>query len=75
MVEDNESVQRDLGRMEAQIKSLGVQVSALQVQMSAIQLTLNEARGGWKTLMLLGGGASILGATVSKFFHIPSGWP
>ena len=35
--------------------------------LKAIKETLQEARGGWKTLMLVGGISSSIGALLAKF--------
>lgn len=34
-------------------------------KLDQVLLTLSEARGGWKTLMVVGGAASTLGAALS----------
>lgn len=62
-----DDVQRDLGRMEAQITALISQVSALNIKVDAIDKTLSEARGGWRMLLLVGGIAGALGGIVGKF--------
>lgn len=60
-------VQRDLGRMEAQITTLIAQVSALNVKVAAIDRTLSEARGGWRMLLLVGGIAGSVGGVIGKY--------
>jgi hypothetical protein len=62
-----DDVQRDLGRMEAQITALISQVSVLAVKVDAIDKTLSEARGGWRMLLLIGGVAGTLGGLISKY--------
>jgi prefoldin subunit 5 len=71
---ENPSIHHDLGRHDAQIESLQAQVKQLHRDMQAmnetlieINRTLSEARGGWKTLMLVGGIAAAVGATAAKF--------
>jgi prefoldin subunit 5 len=70
---ENPSIHHDLGRHDAQIESLQQQVRQLHTDMQTmnatlgeINRTLSEARGGWKTLMLVGGIAAAVGATVAK---------
>jgi prefoldin subunit 5 len=70
---ENPSIHHDLGRHDAQIESLQQQVRQLHADMQTmnatlgeINRTLSEARGGWKTLMLVGGIAAAVGATVAK---------
>lgn len=70
---ENPSIHHDLGRHDAQIEALQQQVKQLHTDMQAmnatlqqINTTLSEARGGWKTLMMVGGIAAAVGAAVSK---------
>lgn len=60
-------VQRDLGKFEAQIEALNVAVSELHTMVMSLTKTVNEAQGGWRMMMLLGGAASVTGALVHKF--------
>ena len=67
------SIHHDLGRHDAQIEGLQQQVKQLHRDMQAmnetlveINRTLSEARGGWKTLMLVGGIAAAVGASFAK---------
>lgn len=70
---ENPSIHHDLGRHDAQIEALQEQVKRLHEDMQAmngtlqqISTTLSEARGGWRTLMMVGGVAAAVGAAVSK---------
>lgn len=62
-------IHRDLGRHEAEIDALKDSIEELKVEVKRISATLSEARGGWRTLMLVGGAASVLGAAASRFFE------
>ncbi len=62
-----DDVQRDLGRMEAQISALVSQVSVLNTKVDAIDRTLSEARGGWRILLLIAGIAGTVGGLVGKY--------
>ncbi len=76
---ENPSIHHDLGRHDAQIEALQEQVKQLHADMqrmndtlTQISATLSEAKGGWKTLMLVGGIAATVGALFSKlvaWFH------
>ncbi len=76
---DAPNIHHDLGRHDAQIEALQEQVKQLHRDMQAmnetlmqINSTLSEAKGGWKTLLLVGGIAAAVGATFSKlaaWFH------
>lgn len=59
-----EGMGREIGELKGNIRDLIDVVGALREQMT-------EARGGWKTLMLLGGASATLsGAVVWVFQHL-----
>lgn len=62
----NDEVQRDLGRHEAEIGALQSDMVELKRDVKSILTTLSEARGGWKTLMLVAGIAGAVGAVLGK---------
>jgi putative NADH-flavin reductase len=64
-------ISRDLGRHDAEIESLQRENAELRVEVRAISRMLSEARGGWRSLMLVGGAASAAGAFI---FKVLSGW-
>lgn len=64
--------QQDIARLEAQVahlsktvEHLSETVSELSDTLHTINLTLAEARGGWRTMMLVGGAASALGGALT----------
>lgn len=57
-----DEIQRSLGRHEAEIESLQKDLLDLKVDVKIILATLSEARGGWKTLLLVAGVAGAVGA-------------
>jgi len=66
-------IHRDLGKHDAQIESLNQQVNRMHddmqqmmSQLASIQQTLSEAKGGWKTLMWVGGLSAALGGVLVK---------
>ena len=68
-------VHREIGRHDAQIEALQAQLAMhhddmkrMNVTISAIQATLSEARGGWRTLMYIGGASAAAGAVAAKLF-------
>jgi hypothetical protein len=63
----DEEVQRDLGRMEAQIETLCHDVKRLTIRIEDISETLSEAKGGWKTLMWVSGASATVGGLIAKF--------
>ena len=60
------AIQRDIGRHDAQIETLQQDMRALKNDVHEIKLILSEARGGWKTLMMVGGISATVGAVVAK---------
>ena len=62
-----EGVQRDLGRLEAQMENVVKTLSELEKQVSEISHTLAEARGGWRTLMWVSGASATIGGLIAKF--------
>ena len=69
----SEEIHRDLGKHDAQIDALKEQVHRLHSdmqlimgQLNAIHQTLSEAKGGWRTLMWVGGLSAAAGGIVVK---------
>lgn len=58
-------LQRDVGRLEAEVSGLKRDVAEMRADVRIIRDTLSQARGGWKTLMLVGGAASAVGAGIA----------
>lgn len=42
-----------------------LQLAALQEQLTQVLAALSEAKGGWRTLMLIGGAAATFGSSMS----------
>lgn len=61
--------QREYGQLEAEVKHLQESVRSMQSDIKAMRDLLEQSKGGWKTLMFLGGAASTLGAGVSWIAH------
>jgi prefoldin subunit 5 len=66
----DESVQRDLGRLEAKVEQLTKQVSDMQSDLEKISTTLAEARGGWRAVAFISGISATLGAGAMKLFSM-----
>ena len=69
----------DITRLEVQVSHLSLSMATLEesnqqltAKLDQVLLTLSEARGGWKTLMVVGGAASAVGGfatwVVQHFF-------
>lgn len=61
-----DDAQRELGRHAAEIEALKRDLAELRVDVKAIRRMLDEARGGWKTLLLVAGAAGAVGAALAK---------
>jgi predicted secreted protein len=72
---------RDFGRLESEVTSLRdlvraqtMAMQAMTARIEAINVTLSEAKGGWRTLMYVGGAAGSIGAGISWIIsHIKFG--
>ena len=64
-------IHRDIGRHDAEIETLQKEIAELRQEIKQISKILNEARGGWRTMMLLCGAAGAVGAAFAKLaqFH------
>lgn len=60
-------VQRNLGQHDAQLEDLDRRVERIENKLDEIITSIHEAKGGWKTLMLIGGAAGAMGALLGKF--------
>lgn len=55
------------GRLTAEVAQLQHEVTELRTDMKKVLETLQEARGGWRLLMLVAGVAATVGGAVVKF--------
>lgn len=62
-----DGIQRDLGRLEAQVASIAKTLDQLDRDVKQISTTLAEARGGWRMMMLISGASATIGGLVVKF--------
>lgn len=59
------TVDRDLGRHDAEIDQLQSDVTSIKGDVADIKETLAQAKGGWRTLMLVAGVASAVTALLT----------
>lgn len=66
---------REFGRLESEVAALTELVEAqtiamqgMKAQLDSMNQTLTEARGGWRMLMVVGGGMASLGAALGYLF-------
>ena len=65
-----ETTDKEIGRLEGRMSSVERDLSIMKTDLRCILKTLNEARGGWKTLLLAAGVAGTIGALASKLFPL-----
>jgi hypothetical protein len=58
-------IYRDLGAHDVDIQNLKTQVSGISRDVAEIKDMLNQARGGWKVMMAIGGLAAALSSAVT----------
>jgi hypothetical protein len=63
----SEELHHTLGAHDAKIGHLETELREMRHELAEIRRVLSEARGGWKTLMLVGGAAGAAGAAMAKF--------
>ena len=64
-----------LGEHSAKIEGLQEDMAQLKKDVRCILTTLSEARGGWKTLMLVAGVAGAIGAAMAKLSSLFNWFP
>mgnify|MGYP003440450984 FL=1 len=55
----------ELAGLRRDVDNLTTAVRTLADAFSTVNLTLSEAKGGWKLMMLLGGGAATFGSLIT----------
>jgi len=65
-----DTTDKEIGRLEGRMNSVERDLSIMKTDLRCILTTLNEARGGWKTLLLAAGVAGTFGALASKLFPL-----
>lgn len=69
-MEEKQSIrtERELGEHDERLKTLEREMTELRSDIKLVLRELHEAKGGWKTLMLISGAAGAVGAILGKFF-------
>lgn len=62
----SEELHQQIGEHHAKISNLEYELREMRRELVEIRRVLSEARGGWKTLMLVGGAAGAAGAAMAK---------
>lgn len=56
---------REYGRLEQQVEQLSADVHSLKLTVEAMNNLMQQSKGGWKTLVMLGGIAGTAGAAIT----------
>lgn len=74
MGEEN-GVQRDLGRLEAQVEGildaqdeLRTWCERIETKVDSLVATSNQVKGGWRTLAAVGAISSAIGGSIAAYF-------
>lgn len=62
----DQQIQRDIGRLEGRVDALEEELKEVKSDTKAILGILNQAQGGWKTLVMVGAIAGAVGAMATK---------
>jgi prefoldin subunit 5 len=59
----------DIEHLQSDMDKMVAEMAEVRKALQSIQTTLSEAKGGWKVLMMIGGGAGVLGAAITHAVH------
>lgn len=68
----NEISPREYGQLESEVRHLQKTVESMQADIKVMRDLLEQGRGGWRTLVWLGGAAATLSAGIS---WLVTHWP
>lgn len=64
------NLDRDVGALEARMRSVEQEIHAMRSDVREIRDALVSVRGGWKTLTLVIGFSASMGAAIAKLLNI-----
>jgi chromosome condensin MukBEF ATPase and DNA-binding subunit MukB len=68
------SMEREIGNLEARMQTVESELSALRQDVREIRDALVGVKGGWRTLMIVIGLATTLGAVLGRYLPVLSGF-
>ena len=76
------TLEKDLGRLQGEMEGVNREIGEIKkhqgemkTDIRSILTTLSEARGGWKTFLLVAGFAGVMGAMASKLAMLTNWLP
>lgn len=61
---------KEFGQLQAKVELLQKSVDEMRADMKELLAAVENARGGWKTLMLLGGASAAFGGFLMKLLPV-----
>ena len=61
------TTERELGEHDERLQTLEREMGEMRADLKLILQELHQAKGGWRTLMLISGAAGAMGALIGKF--------
>ena len=69
----SESLHRDLGRLEGQMGAIDKRLGKIEDDMKEVLTTLQQAKGGWRTLIMVGSACAALSSAITAVWVYLSG--
>ena len=73
MSDENGGTQRVIGEQGGRLRALEDRTERIENKLDVLAETMAQAKGGWKTLLLVGGAAGAMGAFIGKFLPFFAG--
>lgn len=68
----NDRIEVSVGKLEVQVERLEQDMIEMKGDVKAIRATLDETKGSWKMLLIVGGFAAAIGGLITKVVSV---WP
>lgn len=66
----SDRIEVSVGKLEVQVERLEQDMSELKGDVKAIRAVLDETKGSWKMLLMVGGFAAAIGGLVTKVMSV-----
>jgi hypothetical protein len=68
-------IERDIGRLEGRVDALESEIREVKADVKAILAVVNQAQGGWRTIVMVGAVAGAVGALLAKLGALAGFFP